>query len=124
MIRIVLVDDIAGVRQGLRMRLALEPDMAVAGEADDGAAALDLVSTVRPDVVVMDAVMPGLDGLAATTALRTLSPRTAVVILSLYDDAAMRRRAGAVGAVAFVSKNEAPEALPNAIRRAMAGRAA
>jgi DNA-binding NarL/FixJ family response regulator len=124
MIKLLLVDDQPAVLRGLRMRLALEPDMTVAGEADDGAAALALVATVRPDVVVMDAVMPGLDGLAATTALRTLSPRTAVIILSMYDDAGVRGRAGLVGAVAFVSKGEALEALLDAIRRAMDGHAA
>ena len=123
MIRVLLVDDQPTVRQGLRMRLALEPDVSVVGEADDGEAALKLATDLRPDVVVMDLVMPGMDGLAATAALHGLAPGSAVVVLSLYDDAAMRQRALDAGAVGFVGKCEAAEALPAAIRHAAAQQA-
>ncbi|MEX1104147.1 MAG: response regulator transcription factor, partial [Dehalococcoidia bacterium] len=79
------MDDEPAVRRGLRMRLALEPDIEVVGEADDGAAALEQVERHKPTVVVMDIMMPGLDGLAATTRLQECCPETAVVILTLHD---------------------------------------
>jgi len=120
MIKVMLVDDQRTVRQGLRMRLALEPDVTVVGEAADGAAALSLALSLCPDVVVMDVGMPGMDGVAATAALRAASPHSAVVMLSVYDDAATRRRALSAGAVAFVGKHEAAEALADAIRQAAA----
>ncbi|MBI2323175.1 MAG: response regulator transcription factor, partial [Chloroflexi bacterium] len=87
LLTVLLVDDRAAVRRGLRMRLALEPDLAIVGEACDGAAALALVPMVRPDVVLVDVAMPGMDGIAATAALRARAPRTAVVVLSIHDDA-------------------------------------
>jgi len=118
MIRILLVDDQPAVRQGLRMRLALETDWLVIGEADDGAPALDMTAALRPDVVVMDAEMPGMGGIAACAALREFAPASAVVILTLYDDMATRRRALDAGAIAFVGKSEGAEALTAAIRRA------
>ena len=116
MIRILLVDDQPAVRQGLRMRLALETDVLIVGEVGDGAAALDMTVALRPDVVVMDAEMPGTGGIAACAALRTLAPASAVVILTLYDDAVTRRRALEAGAIAFVGKSEAAEALTAVIR--------
>jgi DNA-binding NarL/FixJ family response regulator len=118
MITILLVDDQPAVRRGLRMRLALEPDVTVVGEADDGAKAVEMAASLDPDVVVMDVEMPGMDGIAACTALQERALRSSVVVLTLYDDAAMRDRALAAGAVAFVGKGEAAEALPVAIRRA------
>jgi NarL family two-component system response regulator LiaR len=118
MITILLVDDQPAVRRGLRMRLALEPDVTVVGEADDGVMALDLARTLRPDVVIMDVVMPGLDGLDATAQMRVAAPASAVVVLSLYDDSGTRARAAECGAVAFVGKHETPDTLPAAIREA------
>jgi DNA-binding NarL/FixJ family response regulator len=121
LIKLLLVDDQPAVRHGLRMRLALEPDVAVVGEAADGAAALRAVQTLAPDVVVMDVVMGEMDGLAATAALGVGGPAPAVVVLSLYDDAATRRRALEAGAAAFVGKHETAEVLLAAIRRAAGG---
>ena len=118
MIRVVLVDDQPLVRQGLRMRLALEPDISVVGEAGDGATALSLAQAGSLDVVVMDVAMPGMDGIAATAALRRLAPRIAVVIHTLHDDAQTEARARAAGAVAFVAKRGAADALLPAIRQA------
>jgi DNA-binding NarL/FixJ family response regulator len=122
MITIVLVDDQPAVRLGLRMRLALEPDLTVTGEAGDGAAVPALVRGLHPDVVVMDIEMPGMDGIAATAALQHLVPGSPVVILSLHDDPVTRRRALASGASAFVSKCDAHELLPAMIRRAVQGK--
>ena len=70
MIRLLLVDDQQGVRQGLRMRLTLEPDITVVGEANTGEQVLALVQSLAPDIVLMDVEMPGMDGIAATAALQ------------------------------------------------------
>jgi DNA-binding NarL/FixJ family response regulator len=101
------------------MQLGLEPDVEVVGEARDGAEALKLAATLHPDVVLMDAQMSGLDGIAATRALLSVAPRTAVVMLSMHDSVEARERAQAAGACAFVGKCESSAALLAAIRRAM-----
>ena len=100
------------------MRLALETDVRVVGEAGDGAEALKLVGELDPDVVVLDVWMPGIDGLAATQAITAVAPRCRVVILTLHDDAHTRRRAEQVGASDLVGKQARPEVLLAAIRRA------
>lgn len=120
MIRILLVDDQPTVRQGLQMRMALESDLAVVGEAGNGEEALALVPALHPDVVLMDVAMPGIDGIEATRQLRALAPHSAVIMLSINDSAQNREKAAAAGATAFVCK-EAPEAdLLDAIRAATA----
>ncbi len=116
-ISIVLVDDQATVRRGLRMRLTMEPDVEVVGEAESGEAALRLVRALSPDVVLMDVEMPGMDGIVATAELRATAPHVAVVILSLYDDARTRARAREAGAAAFVAKHQAKTTLLATIRR-------
>jgi two-component system, NarL family, response regulator LiaR len=75
MIRLLVVDDLAAVRQGLRMRLAFEPDFCVVGEAGDGMSALAQATALQPDVVVMAVEMPERDGIAATGRLRAINPR-------------------------------------------------
>jgi DNA-binding NarL/FixJ family response regulator len=119
MIRLLLVDDQPAVRRGLRMRLALEADFVVAGEAEDGASALALMAELHPDLVLMDAQMPRMDGIVATVALRAAFPDTTVVILSLHDDEATRKQAAAAGATAFLSKHVADTVLVEALRRAV-----
>jgi DNA-binding NarL/FixJ family response regulator len=118
MITVLLVDDQPVMRSGLRMRLELEPDMAIIGEAGDGATALALARETHPDVVIMDIEMPGMDGIAATAAIRSAVPESAVVIHSLYDDVATQARARAAGAVAFVGKHRLEAPLLDAIRKA------
>jgi DNA-binding NarL/FixJ family response regulator len=118
MIRVLLVDDQAVVRRALRVRFHLEPDLQVVGEATTGSEALTLAQTLTPDVVLMDIEMPEMDGIQATAALRRVVPQSAVVILSIHDDAQTRGRARASGAVAFVEKRGATEALLSAIRLA------
>ncbi len=118
MIRLLLVDDEPAVRQGLRMRLALEPDMVVVAEAENGAAAVRQVEQHRPEVVVMDIVMPGVDGIEATTQLQECCPYTAVVILTLHDRPETRELARVAGACSLVGKQEGPSVLVSAIRAA------
>ena len=117
MIRLLIVDEQPAVRQGLRMRLAAEPDLEVVGEAADGEVALDSVQALCPDVVLMDVEMPHMDGIAATDTLRKLCPSTAVIVLSMYDDARTRARAEDAGAVAFVAKSLPTDTLLATIRQ-------
>ena len=121
MIRLIIADDQASVRNALRMELELEPDMEVVGEAYNGASALELVNAMHPHVVLMDLRMDGMDGLSATKAIREDMPQTSVVILTLYDDAATRSLALEAGAVALVGKHEPCEVLLDALRQASAG---
>ena len=117
-IRLLVVDDRPTVRTGLRIWLALEPDLEVVGETSDGSEVISLTQALRPDVVLMDVEMPGMDGISATAALRQVVPQSAVVILTLYDDAATRTRAQEAGAAAFVAKHRMEETLLAEIRRA------
>jgi DNA-binding NarL/FixJ family response regulator len=100
------------------MRLGREPDMTVVGEASNGEEALALAQTKQPDVVLMDVVMPGVDGIEATASLRTVCATCAVIILTMYDNAAMRARAQAAGAVGFLGKSEGLKNLLGAIHQA------
>jgi len=118
MIRLLVVDDQPAVRRGLRVRFHLEPDMQVVGEASTGREALTLAQTLAPDVVLMDIEMPGMDGIEATAALRTIVPQSAVVILSIHTERQTRIRAQAAGAVAFVEKRGTTDTLLAAIRQA------
>lgn len=117
-IRLLLVDDEPAIRRGLRMRLALEPDVEIIGEAGDGMAALDSARILAPEVVVMDVEMPRLNGIDATRALRAQFPETAVVVLSMHDDIDTQTRALEAGASAFVAKHSIDRALLEAIRGA------
>jgi DNA-binding NarL/FixJ family response regulator len=117
MIRLLLVDDQSAVRRGLGIRLQLEPDIQIVGEASTGREALALAQILIPDVVLMDIEMPEMDGIETTAALSQVVPQSVVVILSINDDAQTRGRAQAAGAVAFVEKRGATETLLSAIRR-------
>ncbi len=117
MIRLMIVEDQPAVRQGLQMRLAAEPDLCVIGEAPDGEAALELVRSLRPDVVLMDVEMPGRDGIAATSALRSLYPQIEVIVLSIHDDVLTRARARDAGAAGFVAKSVPADTLLVTIRQ-------
>lgn len=117
-IRILVVDDEQSVRRGLRMRLTLEPDIDVVAEAADGTAGVAAARSSRPDVVVMDVQMQGMDGLTATRLIRETMPACAVVMLSMHDGLPDRVRAEEAGASEFVAKHETDGALVEAIRRA------
>jgi DNA-binding NarL/FixJ family response regulator len=117
-IQVLLVDDEPNVLRGLRMRLGLEADIWVVGEAADGATAVDLASLLSPDVVLMDVNLPVVDGITATRELAVHVPQAAVVILSLQDDQGTIDRALAAGAFAFVAKQQLDGDLVGAIRMA------
>ena len=124
MIKLLLVDDQSIVRQGLRRRLLLEPDILVVGEASSGEEALELVQSLDPDIVLMDVEMPGMDGITATEAMRDSTPQSTVVMMSIHDDVRTRALALAAGAAAFVEKRGAVEVLLATIRQlASPGRA-
>ena len=118
MIKILLVDDQPAVRDGLRMRLELEPDLTIVGEACDGQEAVALAQALVPDVVVMDVEMPGLDGIEAARQLRVNIPSVTIVMLSIHCDATTQSRAREVGARAFVEKRAEIDVLLAEIRRA------
>jgi DNA-binding NarL/FixJ family response regulator len=117
-ITLLLVDDEASVRRGLRMRLELEPDVEVIGEAADGENAVRLAESLAPSVVVMDVEMPVMNGIEAMSEIAVRAPGVAVVMLSMHDDAATLRKAHEAGASAFVAKHRMDNKLIDAIRDA------
>jgi DNA-binding NarL/FixJ family response regulator len=121
-ISIVLADDHPLVRRGIRSVFEAEADFAVVGEAADGLQALRLAERLQPDVLVLDLMMPGLNGLDALPALAQRCPQTHVVILSMYSDEAYVRQALCGGACAYVLKGCDPSLLVLAVREAAAGR--
>lgn len=120
-IRLLLVDDHAVVRSGLRMLLEGEADIEIAGEAGTGAEALAAVEDLRPDVVLMDIGLPDQSGIDATRAIRQRSPATAVVALTIHEDEEYFFRMLEAGATGYVPKRAAPEELLTAIRTAARG---
>ena len=120
-IRILIADDHGVVRQGLRMFLTLDPELEVVGEAADGAEAVRVARELRPDVVLMDLLMPQMDGIAATAAVRQEVPETEVLALtSVLEDASVvgAIRAGAIG---YLLKDTHADELCRAIKAAAAG---
>lgn len=121
MIRVVLVDDQALFRAGVRMLVASQPDMDVVGEAGDGREALDVVTRTAPDVVLMDIRMPVMDGLTATAELLARPSAPRVVMLTTFDLDEAAARAIQQGASGFLLKDAEPEFLLAAIRTVHAG---
>jgi two-component system invasion response regulator UvrY len=122
MIQVLLVDDHAVVRTGFRLLLQSQPDITVAAEAQSGEAACQMFAEFAPDVVVMDLGMPGMGGLEALRRIRAHNPAARVLALSAHDDPMHARRALREGALGFLSKRSAPEALIEAIATVAAGR--
>lgn len=119
--RILIVDDQRLMREGLRTLLELEPDFAVAGEAGDGAAALEVYEASTPDIVLMDIRMPGMDGVEATRRLRARHPGARVIILTTFDDEAYVFDGLRAGAQGYLLKDLSGDELATAIRTVMAG---
>jgi DNA-binding NarL/FixJ family response regulator len=120
-VRVLLADDHVTVRHGLRLLIDGQPDMQVVAEASDGKQALQLAAETRPDVVVMDISMPGMNGLVATRELRRLHPRTAIVTLTRHGDDAYLQELLRAGVAGYVLKQSLPAELLHAIRAAAAG---
>ena len=120
-IRVLIADDHTVVRQGLRMFLELDPELEIVGEAKNGVEALELTREHSPDVVLMDLLMPEMDGVAATRAIRDEMPETEVVALtSVLEDRAILD-AIRVGAISYLLKDTESDKLCEAIRAAAAG---
>jgi DNA-binding NarL/FixJ family response regulator len=120
-IRVVLVDDQPLLRQGFRMILEAEADIEVIAEAGDGAAAAELAGTYRPDVVLMDVRMPGVDGIEGTRRIVADTPEVRVLVLTTFDLDAYVFGAIRAGASGFLLKDVRPAELVNAIRRVAGG---
>ncbi|MGK5681826.1 response regulator [Actinoplanes sp. URMC 104] len=122
-VRVLVVDDDALVRAGLSMILSAAPDVAVVGEAADGAEVPGAVSRHRPDVVLMDIRMPRVDGLAATETLRARPRAPEVIVLTTFDADEYVLRALRAGASGFLLKDTPPAEILRAVRRVAAGEA-
>jgi NarL family two-component system response regulator LiaR len=122
-IRVLLVDDHPVVRQGLRALLSTHDGIDVVGEADDGAAAVTAAERLSPDVVLMDVVMPGMDGVEALRRIGERRPQTRVVMLTSYADEQQAMEAVDAGASGFLLKDASPRDVAAAIRAAHRGEA-
>lgn len=120
-IRVLLADDHAIVREGLRLVLQTQPDIVVVGEAGDGRQALDLVEKVHPDVVVMDIAMPNLNGLEATRQIKRRFPDVRVVILTMHENQEYVLQIAKAGAIGCVLKRSAGTELVAGIEAAARG---
>lgn len=120
---IIIVDDHAIVRQGLRAFLESQPDFSVVGEAENGEQAVSLAAETVPDVAVMDLLMPGMDGVEATRLIRHASPRTQVVVLTSYHEDEHIFPALRAGAISYLLKSVKMDELAEALRRAARGEA-
>lgn len=115
-IRVLVVDDHAMVREGIRMILGAEPDVQVVGEAADGKEAIEKTRELSPDLVLMDVAMPGLGGLEATLEIRKLYPETRILVLSQYDNREYIFRFLKAGASGYILKSAAGRELVTAVR--------
>jgi DNA-binding NarL/FixJ family response regulator len=120
-VKVLLVDDDALVRSGLRVILSAAEDLDVVGEVDDGAGAVEAVRRHHPDVVLMDIRMPRVDGIAATTALRKLNPAPQVIVLTTFQADQHVVAALRAGAGGFLVKDTPPADIINAVRLVAAG---
>jgi NarL family two-component system response regulator LiaR len=121
-IRVMIVDDHAMLRKGLRLFLKGFDDLMLAGEADGGEQAVRLCPQIRPDVVLMDMLMPGLDGVEATRLIRDRCPQVQVIALTSFHNPELVEKAIQAGAIGYLLKNVSATELARAIREAHAGR--
>ncbi len=122
-IRVLIVDDHAMVRRGLATFLKVFDDLELAGEAESGQAAIELCARLQPDVVLMDMVMPDMDGAAATRLIRKQSESIQVIALTSFKEEILVQSALQAGAIGYLLKDISAEELARAIRAAHAGRA-
>jgi DNA-binding NarL/FixJ family response regulator len=114
-IRILVVDDHAVVRHGLRTLLSNRPDWMIIDEAEDGIEAVDKANSLRPDVIILDVSMPRMDGLEACRRIRKDVPESEILIVTQHDSAQMMREAMNAGARGFVVKSHVTRDLPAAV---------
>lgn len=122
-ISILIVDDHAVVRAGVRGFLSIQPDFLIVGEAENGVQAVEMTQQHTPDVVLMDLVMPAMNGIEATRLVKEASPRTQVIILTSHHDDTFLFPALQAGALSYILKDVPPSALVEAVRRAAQGEA-
>lgn len=122
-IRVMLVDDHTMVRRGLAAFLRVFDDLQLAGEAESGQAAILLCADILPDVILMDMVMPDMDGAAATRAIRQQFPQVQVIALTSFKEGDLVKNALEAGAIGYLLKDVSADELVRAIRAAHAGRA-
>ncbi len=122
-IRVMLVDDHAMVRRGLAAFLKVFNDLQLAGEAESGSAAIKLCGEVQPDVVLMDMVMPDMDGATATRIIRHQFPQVQVIVLTSFKEGELIKNALEAGAIGYLLKDVSVDELAQAIRAAYSGRA-
>ena len=120
-ISVLLVEDHSLVRRGFRRLLEDDPFIRIAGEASDGEEAVRLAGELRPNVVIMDCALPGINGLVATSRIREISPEIAVLMLSMHSEDTWVRKALKAGARGYVLKNAAELDLVAAVKRVAAG---
>ena len=120
-IRLLLADDHAVVRSGLRLLLETQPDMVIIGEAETGEEAVRRTAELQPDVVLMDIEMPGINGIEAARRIKAQSPATAVLALTMYEDDQYFFEMLRAGAAGYVPKRAAPDELASAIRAVSRG---
>ena len=120
-ITVLLVDDHEVVRQGVRFFLETQPEFEIVGEAESGTAAIQLAEQFIPDVVLMDLVMPEMNGVEATRRVKDISPRTQIVVLTSYHDDEHIFPALQAGAISYILKDIKMEELAAAIQRAAQG---
>jgi two-component system, NarL family, response regulator LiaR len=120
-ITVLIVDDHAVVRQGVRTLLDMHPDLQVVGEAESAEAALPLVEELVPDVVLLDLLLPGINGVEATRQVKKISPQTQIVVLTSYAEDEHIFPALRVGAISYLLKDIRPRELAESIRKAACG---
>src|SRR5437763_4966880 len=120
-ISILMTDDHALVRQGIRAFLELQSDLIVSGEADSGETAVRIAAELVPDVALMDLVMPGIGGVEATRQVKQVSPHTQIIVLTSYHDDEYIFPALRAGALSYVLKDVGPDELDETVRQARRG---
>ena len=121
MIRILLVDDHAVVRQGLRFLLEQQPDISVVGECGDGEQAVAMVGMLLPDVILLDLLMPKMDGMTAVREIKRTTPTTHIIILTSYYEDDQIFSVIKAGALSYLLKDSSPQELVSAVRAAARG---
>ncbi len=121
-IKVLIADDHAVVRAGLKILISTEPDLEIAGEAEDGKKAVSLARKLKPDVVLMDVAMPECNGASATQAITKQSPTSKVLVLSAYNDEDTVRELVRAGAAGYLTKHTAAQDLVQAIREVRQGK--